>query len=245
MITGYHQSTVRLRRRESLHGWLPLRDSLAGIAGTGEFRLRIVWESLYLQEAGGPSHPFTIESNQVTFRVLPAAGEDAKAVKLIEARADKNLLPPVEKPGDPPTDSSERDILYEQYRLDRWYHPDWGVLPEILKTTKSSRFTAAARFWKGYIVLARSARTTADGWDYEELRAAAEQFERCFSSPGSSHYLKGLAAYHLLFCKRHSKDPGDHQEARQLAESLLKEYPGTALAQDAQRLLDDWRPPRK
>src|SRR5262249_4618899 len=157
-----------------------------GLAGTGEFRLKAVWDSGYLPEVEDRPVEFKISSNEVVFNVVKPSRTDAAAVRLIEDVLGNNppRLPRATAPPEPIREAKQALLEYE-FRIDRWclYHPE--VCLEVLEKSGSPRFAAAAAFSLGGRRL-HEARQGESPYNQPALERTVEYFQQCLSSEGGS-----------------------------------------------------------
>jgi hypothetical protein len=169
----------------------------------------------------------SLEGIPTRLEILPPLGRERDAIRLLLAQFG----------GDPKSLDDPRLIQGEsEDRCGAWaYHSD--VCNAVLKQVKSERFRAPVYFHQAIWGLL---------WDQPprefNARETVELLRSCRDSPGSSRYLKGLATLHIVLCRVHEGTPESGREARRLAESLIADFPNTAIAQDAKKLLARIKP---
>lgn len=178
-------------------------------------------------------------SGKVSFRIVAAQGEDAKAAKLIEGMAGTKRFSP---------DDVGNHYLHPGSE-GVWHDPE--LCRRILRKTKSPRFSAVANFYLGYskvgelssFVAGLASGGTLDRQQPNPTllgyqKEAAEYLEACINSEGASPYMRGLARYYLLHARMEADPKTTPGEIKRLAETLIKDYPNTYMAQEAQKILD-------
>lgn len=218
-----------LQPGQSVRGWFAFNESFAGIPGAGTFTLQASCKGSYIKRKGEDRVIYGATSNAVSITVAEPKGPDADVVALIDKRMNQRF------PSEPaPVRASPEELAiwkYNEGRLESnraaWYvlHPE--LCEEVRNQPRSPRFAAVAAFSRG---------VTTD---------AVQYLKECEGSLGSSRYLTGLAAYYILSCKQRDSSPDAQKELKTLAERIIATYPNTAIAQNAQEILDELRHPKK
>jgi hypothetical protein len=224
---------VLLRPGEGVRGWFNLREDHDAVPPRGRFSLSPFCYAVYAPgpDAAPPLEKVVgepLDGVPTRLEILPPQGHEREAIRFLLGdfgRDPKNLDDPRLLPGD------------SEYRCGTWASQH-EVRNAVLKQVKSERFLAPAYFHQAIWDLP---------WDWApprgyNFRQTVELLRCCRDSPGSSRYLKGLATLHIALCRLHEGTPESGREARRLAEGLIADFPNTAIAQDAKKLLARLKP---
>jgi len=234
----YRHTFTPFHPGQSRSGWLVLLEEYIGLLGPGEYRLRATLRSGGFLEKSDEAFLLKTTSKDITLRITEPKGPDAEVVRFIETAVAKERGTGNEKTKETPSSLEEQRQAaeYREYFLNVWMARR-DILEDVASQAKSPRFRAAALFRQGE-------------WGYSELASdfstrRLEQVRRnltaCIACEGSSPYMKGLAAYYLLLCKRLEAGKDRETGTAIMAENLRANYPGTYMAQEAVRILEELR----
>src|SRR5262249_53635277 len=219
---------VPLGPRQAYRGWLNLRVDRKGLQDTGSFRLRALYKVAFVHRLGEKPSELRVQSNDLRFEVRPPKGAEAAALEQILKARIEDLAS---------ADQEDRESAYGRWSI------DVPLCERILTQAKAPRYAAASALYAGLFEGSHNADPLGPT-EREYLPMALRFLRACVESPASSPYAKGLSRLHLAICLPGEQTEASRAEARKLARGLLKDYPGTAIADQAEQLLQrlDARP---
>lgn len=218
-------------------GWGNVRGDYYGFGVRGTFGLRAVCCTAYFEPHDEARYTLvTVTSNEVVLRVLEAKGAEAHAVKLIRDAFPEQPVLPDPDARDPDSERALAELLRRrreaaeeaETRRGNWmWKPQ--VAERVRREGKSHLFAAAARFYGSVYV-----RAPEDGGVRRRLEGLLEPAPE---PDALSPFMRGLLEVALVRWKLAQQDGKVRAEALALAERLLKDHAGTAIAQETEELL--------
>lgn len=212
-----------LKPGESLHGWLEVRDGYSGWSRLGKYTLKTTFLAL-VPHGDEDGFRTVVSSEAVTFTVVKPAGDDLTALEMVDKFLEQRRGP------NPELDDDE-------YQSGLFF-ADLALQNALISQTKSARYRALAQLYRGMRSMP-SADEKVRPSVLSVLTIPQESFTACANSEGSSKYMKGLARYYLLRLKLQEEGATTKQEVSRMASGLIRDYPKTSMAFEAQKILDE------
>jgi hypothetical protein len=218
----------RLNAAASQKGWFPLQDDHEPIPRIGKFQ---VHASFWLSYLGNREdrRKVLVKSKPISVKFIAPTGAEAKALEVIRRIRHKTI------PDDP--DVNPDRLKERRHHVENTWMGDADLRRVLLDTPDAGRYRDAAAFSDAEACYwAARDRDRGEDTRREALKRAARNFRMCADSDASSTYVKGLAAYHLLLCKKLEQPAPTDAELKKIAERVIADYPHTFMAQEAEKL---------